>query len=145
MKTTPLLSSEIKGEGHPLLILHGFTGDHSTMSSISEPLSKNYSVISVDLPGHGNTIRDPESHLFNFEDTLKAERKSELPPTNFNPIISLHVTILTNESVSILRISATAALTSLTYKKKSTISSTVTVDINSMSSILPARTQYIKS
>tara|TARA_B100000475_G_C14960662_1_gene299764 strand:+ start:30 stop:839 length:810 start_codon:yes stop_codon:yes gene_type:complete len=72
MKTTPLLSSEIKGEGHPLLILHGFTGDHSTMSSISEPLSKNYSVISVDLPGHGNTIRDPESHLFNFEDTLKA-------------------------------------------------------------------------
>ena len=72
MNKAPSLSSEIKGNGDPLLILHGFTGDRSTMSSISEPLSKNYSVISVDLPGHGNTIRDPESHLFNFEDTLKA-------------------------------------------------------------------------
>ena len=72
MNTTPALSSEIKGEGAPLLILHGFTGDHSTMSSISEPLSQNYSVVSVDLPGHGNTVRDLEPYLFNFEDTLTA-------------------------------------------------------------------------
>jgi 2-succinyl-6-hydroxy-2,4-cyclohexadiene-1-carboxylate synthase len=72
MNKTPSLSSEIKGNGDPLLILHGFTGDRSTMSSISEPLSKNYSVISVDLPGHGNTVKDLEPYLFNFEDTLKA-------------------------------------------------------------------------
>ena len=72
MNKTPSLFSEIKGDGHPLLILHGFTGDRSTMSSISEPLSENYSVISVDLPGHGNTLKDLEPHLFNFEDTLKA-------------------------------------------------------------------------
>ena len=72
MNKTPSLFSEIKGDGHPLLVLHGFTGDRSTMSSISEPLSENYSVISVDLPGHGNTLKDIEPHLFNFEDTLKA-------------------------------------------------------------------------
>ena len=72
MSTVPTLSSEIKGEGASLLVLHGFTGDRSTMSSISEPLSKNYSVVSVDLPGHGSTIRDLEPYLFNFEDTLAA-------------------------------------------------------------------------
>ena len=72
MSIVPTLSSEIKGEGPSLLVLHGFTGDRSTMSSISEPLSENYSVVSVDLPGHGSTIRDLEPYLFNFEDTLAA-------------------------------------------------------------------------
>ena len=57
MSTTTTLPSEIKGEGAPLLVLHGFTGDRSTMSSISEPLNENYSVVSVDLPGHGNRMQ----------------------------------------------------------------------------------------
>jgi 2-succinyl-6-hydroxy-2,4-cyclohexadiene-1-carboxylate synthase len=72
MSIVPTLSSEIKGEGAPLLVLHGFTGDRSTMSSISEPLSKNYSVVSIDLPGHGSTVKDLEPYLFNFENTLAA-------------------------------------------------------------------------
>jgi len=68
----PALSSEIKGEGPPLLVIHGFTGDRSTMSSITEPLSENYSVVYVDLPGHGETGRDLEASLFTFEGTLSA-------------------------------------------------------------------------
>lgn len=72
MNTTPILSSEIKGKGVPLLTLHGFTGDCSAMSLISKPLSEICSVISVDLPGHGNNAKDLQPHLFNFEDTLAA-------------------------------------------------------------------------
>ena len=72
MSATTTLPNEIKGEGAPLLVLHGFTGDSSTMSSISKPLSEKYSVVSVDLPGHGSTAQDLEPYLFNFEDTLAA-------------------------------------------------------------------------
>jgi 2-succinyl-6-hydroxy-2,4-cyclohexadiene-1-carboxylate synthase len=72
MNKTPTLSSEIKGDGPPLLILHGFTGDCSTMSSIAEPLSRDCSVVSVDLPGHGSTLKDLEPSLFNFDETLAA-------------------------------------------------------------------------
>ena len=72
MSATTTLPNEIKGEGAPLLVLHGFTGDSSTMSSIAKPLSEKYSVISVDLPGHGSTAKDLEPYLFNFEDTLAA-------------------------------------------------------------------------
>ena len=45
MNKTTILCSEINGEGPPLLVIHGFTGDRSTMSSIAEPLSEDYSVV----------------------------------------------------------------------------------------------------
>ena len=35
MNKTTILCSEINGEGPPLLVIHGFTGDRSTMSSIA--------------------------------------------------------------------------------------------------------------
>ena len=72
MNKTTILCSEIKGEGPPLLVIHGFTGDRSTMSSIAEPLSEDYSVVCVDLPGHGETGSNLEPSLFSFEETLSA-------------------------------------------------------------------------
>ena len=72
MNKTTILCSEIKGEGPPLLVIHGFTGARSTMSAIAEPLSEDYSVVCVDLPGHGETGSNLEPSLFSFEETLSA-------------------------------------------------------------------------
>jgi 2-succinyl-6-hydroxy-2,4-cyclohexadiene-1-carboxylate synthase len=46
---------EVKGEGEPLLFLHGFTGDTTTWSRITDQLSSSYRCVSIDLIGHGRT------------------------------------------------------------------------------------------
>lgn len=46
---------EVKGEGEPLVFLHGFTGDTTTWSRITDQLSNRYRCISIDLIGHGRT------------------------------------------------------------------------------------------
>ncbi|MBW3114836.1 MULTISPECIES: 2-succinyl-6-hydroxy-2,4-cyclohexadiene-1-carboxylate synthase [Bacillaceae] len=46
---------EVKGEGQPLVFLHGFTGDTTTWSSVTDSLSESYQCISIDLIGHGRT------------------------------------------------------------------------------------------
>lgn len=46
---------EVKGRGVPLVFLHGFTGDTTTWSRITDRLSATYQCISVDLVGHGRT------------------------------------------------------------------------------------------
>ena len=46
---------EVKGEGEPLVFLHGFTGDTTTWSRITDQLSSTYRCISIDLIGHGRT------------------------------------------------------------------------------------------
>lgn len=45
-----------EGEGEEvLLLLHGFTGSSSSWEPIMQKWSSNYTVIAVDLPGHGKT------------------------------------------------------------------------------------------
>ncbi|MGM0853639.1 MAG: 2-succinyl-6-hydroxy-2,4-cyclohexadiene-1-carboxylate synthase [Bacillota bacterium] len=46
---------EVKGEGEPLVFLHGFTGDTTTWSRITDQLSSTYRCVSIDLIGHGGT------------------------------------------------------------------------------------------
>lgn len=43
----------ISGEGEPIVLLHGFTGSHTSWSDITHSLQKNYQVIAIDLLGHG--------------------------------------------------------------------------------------------
>ncbi len=45
---------DIKGEGIPVLLLHGFTGDGSTWEHLL-PFLNDYKTIAVDLLGHGKT------------------------------------------------------------------------------------------
>ncbi len=44
-----------QGEGQPLLLLHGFTGDHSTWQTVSPALREKNQLIMLDLPGHGGS------------------------------------------------------------------------------------------
>lgn len=48
---------EIEGEGKPLLFLHGWATDSSLYSPIIKPLSATFRVITVDLPGFGQSER----------------------------------------------------------------------------------------
>lgn len=46
---------QVSGEGPPVVMLHGFTGSQATWEKVSEKLNKNFQVITIDLPGHGET------------------------------------------------------------------------------------------
>lgn len=49
------LSFYEKGKGKPVLLIHGFPMNASIWDKFSEPLSTSFKVISVDLPGFGNS------------------------------------------------------------------------------------------
>ncbi len=51
-----------EGEGHPLLLLHGFPNDGRAWHTISPELAKYYKLIIPDLPGAGNSAL-PETPL----------------------------------------------------------------------------------
>ena len=46
---------EVSGEGFPVVLLHGFTGDISTWAECEEELKKNSRIINIDLVGHGRS------------------------------------------------------------------------------------------
>ncbi|HET7656881.1 MAG TPA: alpha/beta fold hydrolase, partial [Bacillales bacterium] len=46
---------KIEGEGHPLLVLHGFTGSSVTWAPFFLSWQRSYQVIAPDLIGHGQT------------------------------------------------------------------------------------------
>ncbi|WP_431804430.1 2-succinyl-6-hydroxy-2,4-cyclohexadiene-1-carboxylate synthase [Halobacillus andaensis] len=46
---------EEEGTGPPLFLLHGFTGSCHSFDKIKPSLSSKFRVISIDMPGHGNT------------------------------------------------------------------------------------------
>lgn len=47
------------GDGAPLLLLHGFTGSHDTWHHVSDQLTNNHLVVTLDLPGHGQSMQPP--------------------------------------------------------------------------------------
>ena len=54
--TSELLSTSIKGEGSPIIILHGLFGSADNLARVSTELEKNFQVIRVDLRNHGNSF-----------------------------------------------------------------------------------------
>jgi pimeloyl-ACP methyl ester carboxylesterase len=43
------------GKGRVVVLLHGFLGSHEVWSEFNKKLSKKFRVITIDLPGHGET------------------------------------------------------------------------------------------
>jgi 2-succinyl-6-hydroxy-2,4-cyclohexadiene-1-carboxylate synthase len=54
------LHAAISGSGHPLMLLHGFTGSVETWAPLRPDLEREYRVIAVDLPGHGRSSSPPD-------------------------------------------------------------------------------------
>jgi len=57
---------KVEGSGPVLVFLHGFLEDISMWNYHSEVLSKEYQVICVDLPGHGETEQWSATHTMEF-------------------------------------------------------------------------------
>lgn len=51
-----------QGKGRVVVLLHGFLGSHQIWKDTISSLSKNYRVIAIDLPGHGNTANYGYAH-----------------------------------------------------------------------------------
>ena len=51
------LAVEERGEGPPLVILHGFTGSGRAMEGVTRALESEFRTLSVDLIGHGRSDR----------------------------------------------------------------------------------------
>lgn len=61
-----------KGEGEPLILLHGNGEDSSIFEKFSERFSKKYRVIAIDTRGHGNTpAGDEPFSIYQFAEDLK--------------------------------------------------------------------------
>jgi 2-succinyl-6-hydroxy-2,4-cyclohexadiene-1-carboxylate synthase len=58
-------SYEVNGEGPKVLLLHGFTGSKSNWNEVTSILSERYTVITLDLIGHGET--DSPNHADRYE------------------------------------------------------------------------------
>ncbi len=64
MFTYPILHSTIKGEGDPLLILHGYFGMGDNWKSLGNRFSETYEVHLIDQRNHGRSFHE---ELFNYE------------------------------------------------------------------------------
>lgn len=53
----------VDGYGPPLLLLHGFTGSWQSWDRFIPALQQDYTVVRVDLPGHGWTVIPRTLHL----------------------------------------------------------------------------------
>ncbi|MFA5743153.1 MAG: alpha/beta hydrolase [Candidatus Paceibacterota bacterium] len=54
------ISYKIAGQGEPLLIWHGWGGSSDSWQKVQEILSRNFQVISLDLPGFGKSSNPPQ-------------------------------------------------------------------------------------
>ena len=59
------LNVEVQGQGLPIFMLHGFTGDMSTWHSLEDSLKERYKTVLVDIIGHGKSDapEEPERYL----------------------------------------------------------------------------------
>lgn len=62
-KTKVRFSDE--GKGRAIVLLHGFLESHEIWKDFSKQLSKRYRVITIDLPGHG------ETHIIGYVHTME--------------------------------------------------------------------------
>jgi len=64
------LNVKIVGSGPPVVALHGFTGDMSTWSEFVPEAQKKYTVITVDLLGHGGSDAPTALERYRMENVV---------------------------------------------------------------------------
>ena len=62
---------DVKGEGSPLVFLHGFTGDTTTWSHVTSKLSGKYQCISIDIIGHGQSDSPEDAKRYSMDAAAK--------------------------------------------------------------------------
>ncbi|MFD1706733.1 2-succinyl-6-hydroxy-2,4-cyclohexadiene-1-carboxylate synthase [Siminovitchia sediminis] len=65
------VEAEGKADGAPVILLHGFTGDHTTWHYLRKALEKSFYVISIDLLGHGQTDAPMDPKRYEMDQAAK--------------------------------------------------------------------------
>jgi 2-succinyl-6-hydroxy-2,4-cyclohexadiene-1-carboxylate synthase len=68
-----MLNYEVKGSGNPIVLLHGYLENLKMWKDLAKELSRDYQVILLDLPGHGESPVFEEVHAME----LMAEKVKE--------------------------------------------------------------------
>ncbi|MEQ8674238.1 MAG: 2-succinyl-6-hydroxy-2,4-cyclohexadiene-1-carboxylate synthase [Aggregatilineales bacterium] len=58
---------ERTGNGTPIVLLHGFTGSKANWRHLIPTLAQAHTVITIDLPGHGDTDKPDDPHRYRME------------------------------------------------------------------------------
>ncbi len=77
-----------EGEGHPLVLIHGFCENHKMWDSISRELSNEFRVLSPDLPGFGKSPLDQRN--ISLEEVAVALESWMDENSTKNPVIIGH-------------------------------------------------------
>lgn len=62
---------EVIGQGHSVLLLHGFTGTCENWLPLHEEWSSHFKLISIDIIGHGKTDVPKDSNRYKMEEVVK--------------------------------------------------------------------------
>ena len=58
---------EVAGIGHPILLLPPLSKEHTFLKQFAQALAKDYTVVSLDLLGHGLSDKPKEQGLYSYE------------------------------------------------------------------------------
>ncbi len=62
---------ESQGEGFPLVFVHGFCEDSTMWNSFIRPFVETYQIITIDLPGFGQSEVQDEATIYHFAKAIK--------------------------------------------------------------------------
>jgi pimeloyl-ACP methyl ester carboxylesterase len=120
-KIVPLkLHALIKGEGEPLVMLHGFSSSHESFSHLIEPLSKKYKVYALDLKGFGASPK-PRDDRYSVYDQMVLVKQFMDEHNITNPIMighSLGGGVILSLAVSGVPIKKMVLLDTAAYRQK---------------------------
>ena len=68
--TARALHFERRGDGPPLVLLHGFTGSARSMSGVAAALAPEYETLAPDLPGHGRSVGGASAAGYRFDECI---------------------------------------------------------------------------
>lgn len=77
---------DVKGEGFPLVFLHGFTGDIRTWENITEHLKDKFRCISIDIIGHGKSDSPSDAARYSM-DAVSCDIRSLLGQLNIKKAV----------------------------------------------------------
>ena len=109
------LNTEIKGQGYPILCLHGHPGSSASMSVFTNYLSQQYMTISPDLRGYGKSRYERdfvmEDHLQDLQELLNKHNieRCLLLGWSLGGIIAMELALMMPERFSGMILIATAA------------------------------------
>ena len=79
----PWMHYTVEGSGPPMLLVHGFPGDHTTWRALADPLAKYFEVFTLDLAGFGGSVNPYQDYTLEFFSSQVATfiREMDLGPT----------------------------------------------------------------